>query len=101
MGVVKILFEFFRVLILLFLLIAIFYYPLGKLYTSIGIDTDNYLYILLFAILILIYVIYSNRLQFTGFYRKKAKKLPSKITWSLVSIACLLLLVPIIIYYLK
>lgn len=99
MRIVEILFEFFRVLILLFLLMIILSYPIRILYDLIGVGTSNYFFIPEFAIFLLIYVIYSNKLQFTGFYTKGAKKLSSKVTWSIVSISLLLLSIPIIIYY--
>ena len=101
MRKVGILFEFVRVLILMFFLTAILYYPLGKLYETIGIETENYFYILTFAILLIVYVIYTNKLQFTGFYTKGAKKMSPKITWSILSISFLLISVPIIINYIS
>ncbi|MBO2535982.1 MULTISPECIES: hypothetical protein [Rummeliibacillus] len=94
--IIRVFLEFFRVLILLFLLMAIISYPIRKLYDLIGIGTDNYFYITEFAIFLLVYVIYNNKLQFTGFYTEGAKKLPSKVTWSIVSISILLLSIPII-----
>ena len=99
MRKVGILFEFVRVLILMFFLTAILYFPLRTLYETIGIETENYFYILTFAILLIVYVIYTNKLQFTGFYTKGAKKMPPKITWSILSISFLLISGPIIINY--
>lgn len=101
MRKVGILFEFVRVLILMFFLTAILYFPLRTLYETIGIETENYFYILTFAILLIVYVIYTNKLQFTGFYTKGAKKMSPKITWSILSISFLLISVPIIINYIS
>ncbi|MFJ8262080.1 hypothetical protein ACIQ4I_09015 [Rummeliibacillus sp. NPDC094406] len=95
-----ILFEFCRVLIILFLFFAIFYYPINKMYHLIGIETDHYLLVVTFALLLIIFVIYSNKFQFTGFYTKGSKKLPNKVTWAILSIAFLLLVIPIIIHFL-
>jgi len=93
------LFEFCRVLILLFLFLGIFYYLINNIYHLIEIETEHYLLIVTVALLLIIYVIYSNKFQFTGFYTKGSKKLPNKITWAILSIAFLLLVIPIIIHF--
>lgn len=97
----EILFEFFRVLIILLFLFGIFYYPINKLYLAMGIETGNYLLIVTIALLLLVYIIYANKLQFTGFYTRQSKKLSKKITWSIFSASILLLLVPIVIHFWK
>lgn len=52
----------------------------------------------LVAILIFIFIVYRNRLQFSGFYRGKREKLSSKTTTWLISFAVLLVIVAILFH---
>lgn len=101
MVIFEILFEFIRVLIWLFFLMAILFFPVRKLYELMGIDIENYWILPSLAILLLVYIIYSNKLQFTGFYRRGAKKLSTKVIWSIVGVSIILFSIPILIDYFK
>lgn len=99
MIIFEVLFEFIRVLIWMFFLMAIIFFPVRKLYEFLGIDIEKYLLLPSLAILLLIYIIYNNKLQFTGFYRRRAKKLSTKVTWSIVGVSIILFSIPILIDY--
>jgi len=76
---------------------GIFYFPLNIIYHLIGVETDQYLYVVCVALLLIFYLIYNNKLQFRGFYTKGSKKLPHKVTWTIAFVASFLLLTPIIV----
>lgn len=99
MIIFEILFEFIRVLIWLFFLMAILFFPVRKLYELMGIDIENYWILPSLAIFLLVYIIYNNKLQFTGFYRRRAKKLTAKVTWSIVGVSIILFSIPVLIDY--
>ena len=92
----------FRVLLELIRIIAIFLI-LGSLmgalmkliYASLGINVDNTNggWIVGLSILILIFVLYRNRLQFSGFYKGEQRlKLPKTVSVFLVSCSVLMLI---------
>ena len=93
----------FRVFLELIRIIAIFLI-LGSLmgalmkliYASLGINVDNTNggWIVGLSILILIFVLYRNRLQFSGFYKGEQRlKLPKTVSVFLVSCSVLMLIV--------
>lgn len=64
-------------------------------YRSLGINVDNTngAWIVGLSILILIFVLYRNRLQFSGFYKGKQRlKLPKTISIFLISCSVLMLI---------
>ncbi|MCT2535409.1 hypothetical protein NC661_17990 [Aquibacillus koreensis] len=71
------------------------------IYTSIGIDTDKYGWISMFGVFIFIFVLYRNKLQFSGWYTGKGReKLPGVVSKTLLLSAILLLLSPPILHFL-
>ncbi|TMW72891.1 hypothetical protein [Alteribacter natronophilus] len=90
--------EILRVGLIIFFLGVIGGALLRYLYSSIGVDTDGLAWVGNAGILILIYVLYQNRLQHTGWLKKeKVKKLSPSLTRALVSLAVIVIAVPAVI----
>jgi len=86
---------------ILLILTAIFFPVLGNLYFGIGNGAEKYSWISLIAICILIFVLYRNKLQFSGWYEGAGKeKLPKRISKILIAISIILLLLPLIFSFL-
>lgn len=80
-----------------------FYGILGSLLYNLysGIDADKYGWIGYIAILVLFFLLYRNKLQFSGWYTGKGRKKLSKwVSKSIVFISILLLLLPPILVFL-
>lgn len=91
----KVLLEFIRIIVIFVFLNGILGSLLYYLYSKIGINTDKYGWMGLIAILLLFFLLYRNRLQFSGWYTGKGReKLPNMISKLLVSVSILLLLLP-------
>ncbi|RXJ04398.1 hypothetical protein DS745_03160 [Anaerobacillus alkaliphilus] len=74
--------------------------PYG-IYSSIGINTDKYGWTAILGVFILIFVLYRNKLQFSGWYIGKGReKLPKGVSKTLLIFAITLLLCPPILHYL-
>ena len=92
-------------LIRLTVIFVFFYGMLGSLlyylYLKIGVNTDKYLWMGYIAILLVFFLLYRNKLQFSGWYTGKGReKLPKWASKSLVSISILLLLLPPLLSFL-
>ncbi len=86
-------------LIRLTVIFVFFYEILGSLlyylYSKIGVNTDKYGWMGYIAILFVFFLLYRNKLQFSGWYTGKGgEKLPKWVSKSLISITILLLLLP-------
>lgn len=100
MMVVKILLELIRILVIFLVLGSIGGIFLESIYTSIGTD-PKYFWLGYIGIFILIFVLYRNKLQFSGWYKEKGmKRLPKVISKTLIISAVILLLLPPILSYL-
>ncbi|MCA1063842.1 hypothetical protein QTG56_01260 [Rossellomorea sp. AcN35-11] len=86
--------EIFRIIILFFVLGALFGGTIKLFYASIGINVDETLggLVVGLAIIIFLYVLYRNILQFSGFY-KQTRKLSRKVSLSLLTCSTLLLVI--------
>ncbi len=70
---------------------------LNRVYSALGIDLNDNAYdgLQWIAIYVFIFILYRNKLQFSGWYKgKKLKKLPKSFTLVMVSGAIILLLLP-------
>lgn len=92
----RIILEFIRVLLILFLSWAIIWAIVSGVYKVIGFDLDNMYgaWIASLSVLMLIFVLYRNKLQFSGFYKgKEVVKLSRNMTVSLISLSVLMLFI--------
>lgn len=97
---VKILLELIRILVIFLLIGSMGGLFLESIYISIG-TNPKYFWLGYIAILILIFVLYRNKLQFSGWYKQKEmKRLPKAISNTLIISAGILLLLPPILSYL-
>ncbi|MEH7347652.1 hypothetical protein [Gottfriedia acidiceleris] len=87
--------ELIRIIVILGVLGALFSTVLSEVYTKIGVNLSNSGWWSSFGILILIFVLYRNKFQFSGWYNGKGKeKLTNKVTRLLVSCSIVLMLLP-------
>lgn len=98
---VRVILELLRIIFIF----AIFATVLGAIphaiYSTIGIDTDNYGWTAMLGVFILIFVLYRNKLQFSGWYTGKGgEKLPKGVSKLLIISAIVLLLSPPFLHFL-
>lgn len=87
--------ELSRVISLLVILGVVFATILGRFYSLADLETGKFATIGLLPILIIIFVLYRNKLQFSGWYKgKHREKLPKKVTQSLLTVAFVLIILP-------
>ncbi|MFB7142709.1 hypothetical protein ACFCYN_24235 [Gottfriedia sp. NPDC056225] len=87
--------EMIRIILIFGLLGSIFSSILSKVYVAIGVDLTNSGWWSSIGILVLIFVLYRNYIQFSGWYNGKGKeKLPTKVTRLFVSSSVVLILLP-------
>lgn len=87
--------ELIRIIVIFGVLGALFSTVLSEVYTKIGVNLSNSGWWSSFGILILIFVLYRNKFQFSGWYNGKGKeKLTNKVTGLLVSCSIVLMLLP-------
>ncbi len=88
--------ELLRIIILLLLVGGLLGFLEKSIYISLGLNVNNnpYMYLIGIANLILIFVVYRNKWQFSGWYKGQQKrKLPKQVTILLITIACTLLII--------
>ncbi|MGE7765041.1 hypothetical protein [Peribacillus sp. NPDC096540] len=91
----RVILELVRILLIFGLGGAIISTVLIAIYKSIGVNMDQYGWLGSVAILILLFVWYRNKLQFSGWYTGKGKeKLPKKVSQVLILCSLLLLVSP-------
>lgn len=91
----RVLFELIRIIAIILIFGSIMGAIVKLIYSSFGINVENTSggWVVGFSILILIFVLYRNRLQFSGFYQGNGKvKLPKKVSIFLISCSVLMLL---------
>ncbi|MFA9558231.1 hypothetical protein ACERII_13060 [Evansella sp. AB-rgal1] len=70
------------------------------IYSTIGIDTDKYGWLYMLGIFIFVFVLYRNKLQFSGWYKGKGReKLPKGLSKTLIITAIVLLISPPILHF--
>ncbi len=88
--------ELFRIIAIFFILGAMLGGLVKLVYASLGINVDETLgaWFVGPAILILLFVLYRNNLQFSGFYKGEGKvKLPRKVSVFLISCSMIMLVI--------
>ena len=92
----KIILEISRIIIIFLFLGMLLGSIVSNIYTSLNIESEKYGWMAAFAIYILIYVFYKNKLQFSGWYRTKNSKKISKFPFIILCfLSALLFLMPI------
>ena len=88
--------ELLRIILTLGILGALGWAVIGNIYT-INEATESYSWLSTIAILILLFVLYRNKLQFSGWYKGKGKaKLPKSVTMTLILSSILLIIFPFV-----
>ena len=87
--------EMIRIIVIFGILGALFSTVLSEIYMGIGVNLSNSGWWSSFGILLLIFVLYRNKIQFSGWYNGKGKvKLSNKVTILLVSSSIIMILIP-------
>ncbi|PET61642.1 hypothetical protein CN514_13755 [Bacillus sp. AFS001701] len=96
----RVLLELIRIVIVFIFLGLTLSILLHKLYLSMGVNLDKFGWMGSVAIFSLLFVLYRNKLQFSGWYTGKARdKLSKKVTTFLVSVSVLLIIsLPVLSY---
>ena len=94
----RILAELLRILIIFVLLGALGWGILVDIYTVKGVGS-SYRWIGALAVVLLLFVLYRNKLQFSGWYKGKGrKKLSKNVTTTLISTSVVLIILPFIVH---
>jgi hypothetical protein len=89
--------ELIRIILILMILGAGGWMLLADLYTA-NRTAASFSWVGAIALLLLIFVLYRNKLQFSGWYKgKDGEKLPKNLTILLISVSLLLLILPFIL----
>lgn len=89
--------ELLRIIIIFILLGALGWIIIDNIYT-INETTASYSWLGALALFVLVFVLYRNKLQFSGWYKGKGrKKLPKKVSITLISISVILILLPFVL----
>ena len=92
--------ELLRILFILGILFAFGWVIIGNIY-NLNEATESYAWLGAIAILLLTFVLYRNKLQFSGWYKGKGMvKLPKSVTVTLILSSVLLIVLPFVIGYL-
>lgn len=88
--------ELLRILIILIFFGGLGWAVLNNIYTMYEVPI-KYMWVGATTIFIIIFVLYRNKLQFSGWYKGKSKeKLPKKVSFLLILISFLLLITPLV-----
>lgn len=91
----RVILELLRIIVIVVLLGSFLGYLIRKIYSEIGINIDEHGWTTILGIFILIFVLYRNKMQFSGWYKGKGReKLPRGATQLLLSGSILLILLP-------
>lgn len=91
----RVLLELIRIIVIFAIVGGSLGYLLKNAYLEIGIDTGKYSWMGFISIFILIFVLYRNKLQFSGWYNGKGRnRLPKKVSQILIFSSIILLLLP-------
>src|SRR5699024_7093537 len=89
--------ELIRIIVILGLLGTFGWFVIENIYT-VNETTKKYSWLAALAILILLFVLYRNKLQFSGWYKGKGRKiLPRKVSVVLISLSVILVITPFIL----
>jgi len=96
----RILLELIRIILIFGLLGGLAWMILGNIYT-VNETAETYSWLGALAIFVVLFVLYRNKLQFSGWYKGKGRnKLPKNVSYSLMFVSMLLLLSPLIVGFL-
>ncbi|MFZ3577482.1 hypothetical protein [Virgibacillus sp. DJP39] len=97
----RVLLELLRIILIFALLGGLLGVCLEYLYGSFGFDAEPYGWTGFITIFLLLFVLYRNKLQFSAWYKGKGKKkLPSKITNTLILFSIFLIVMSPVLSYL-
>ncbi|OEF95977.1 hypothetical protein [Desulfuribacillus alkaliarsenatis] len=97
----RVVLELLRIILIFAILATILGYIPDYIYSKLGIDTNKYGWTSIIGVFILIFVLYRNKLQFSGWYKGKGiEKLPKRISIILIICSIVLLLSPPILHLL-
>lgn len=92
----KVIIEILRIILILFLLGGFSWIVLTAMYTKYGV-IDDYQWIGAIGIYVFLFVLYRNKLQFSGWYKGEGRvKLSKKISYIIISLGCILISTPFI-----
>ncbi len=92
----RIFLELLRIIFIFILLGGLAWLLIGEIYTEKNVQ--KYQWLGAIGIYMVLYLLYKNRLQFSGWYKGAGrKKLPRKVSWILICLALSLLILPLII----
>ncbi|AMA74377.1 hypothetical protein P4S93_15395 [Aneurinibacillus thermoaerophilus] len=89
--------ELIRVVLVLVIGNAILWILERSVYVALGVNVESNLYLVLTSIanLLIIFILYRNKLQFLGWYKGNKNRLPKATTiFFLLSAACCLFIIP-------
>lgn len=87
--------ELIRIIVLFAIVGSALGYFINYIYLEMGLETEKYGLIVFIAIFILFFVLYRNKLQFSGWYKGKGReKLPRMVSQILILSSAILLLLP-------
>lgn len=92
----RVILELIRIIVIFSIFGALLVGLVKLVYESLGINVDNTIggWLVWFAIFISLFVLYRNKLQFSGFYKGKGMmRLPRKVSISLISCSVILLVI--------
>ena len=96
----RVILELMRIVFIFLVLMGILGAVFENIYISIGNGAENYSWISLIAIFIIIFVLYRNKYQFSGWYKGEGQeKLSKRVSLALMTISVILLLFPPIIAF--
>jgi len=89
--------ELLRIIIIFMILGGLGWAIIGNIYT-INEATESYSWLGATAILLLLFVLYRNKLQFSGWYKGEGRvKLPKSVSLTLILSSILLILLPFVL----
>lgn len=93
---VRVVLELLRIIFIMAILGTLLGNGLGRFYSWIGLHNETSNWTVMVGVYILVFVLYRNKLQFSGWYTGKGRnKLSRKVTFLCIFIAGLLLVSPV------
>ncbi len=95
----RVLLELLRIIFIFAILATLIGGMPHAIYSNMGIDTEKYGWTAMLGVFILIFVLYRNKLQFSGWYTGKGReKLPKAVSKTLIICAVFLIILMPIMY---
>ena len=94
---IKTVVELLRIIIILSFFGALGWVILGNTYSRFEVN-ETYSWLGALAILLLLFVLYRNKWQFSGWYTVKGrKKLSKTVSWTLILVSIVLIILPLVL----